>query len=176
MSRAAPPAPKLPIPAVHRRIPQYLARRLWQIAATLQSEAMAACGLAMPWHGALLAQLRDSPGMDRNWLASAIGVDATSTGQALAAFEAAGLVERRPHPEDRRANAFALTEAGRARVAEVSLHSRRVAATLLAPLSDAEAETLLALLARLVDAHELHARPGAGRRPPRRTGQEGDRA
>jgi|GEM_PF-2277965 DNA-binding MarR family transcriptional regulator len=162
------PAPKLPIPTIHRQVPQYLARRLWQVAATLQAEAFGEFGLGAPWHSGLLVQLRDTPGMERNWLASAIGVDATSTGQALAAFEARGLVDRKPHPEDGRANAFSLTEAGQALVAQVSQRSRAVAAMLLSPLTEAEAETLLRLLARLVDAHELHARPGAGRRPPRR--------
>ena len=85
-----------------------------------------------------------------------------------ASIEARGLVDRKPHPEDGRANAFSLTEAGQALVSQVSQRSRAVAAMLLSPLTEAEAETLLRLLARLVDAHELHARPGAGRRPPRR--------
>ncbi|MEI6162309.1 MAG: MarR family winged helix-turn-helix transcriptional regulator [Roseococcus sp.] len=159
--------PSLPIPALHAKVPQYLARRFWQIAATLQSEALAPFGL-QPWHGALLAQLRATPGQDRNWLAAAIGIDATSAGQALAGFEARGLVERGLNPEDRRAGAFALTPAGQALAAELAAPVREVAQRLLAPLNAAEAATLLELLVRLVDAHEVHARPGAGRRPPRR--------
>jgi DNA-binding MarR family transcriptional regulator len=149
-------------------MPQYLARRFWQIAATLQSEAITPFGLTMPWQGALLAQLRATPGQDRNWLAAAIGVDATSTGQALAEFEKRGLVSRGLNPEDRRAGVFALTEAGQALAAELAVPVRAVAQRLLAPLAPTEATTLLELLHRLVDAHEVHARPGAGRRPPRR--------
>jgi DNA-binding MarR family transcriptional regulator len=171
---AGPALPPMPIPAIHRRVPQYLARRFWQIAATFQSEAIARHGLSAPWHAALLVQLRDTPGMDRNWLAAAIGVDATSAGQALAAFEARGAVSRMPHPRDGRANAFALTAAGQALVVEVVQESRRVATRLLAPLAEAEATLLLDLLARLVDAHDPYARPGAGRRPPRRAISKGE--
>jgi DNA-binding MarR family transcriptional regulator len=156
------------VPAIHRRMPQYLLRRLWQVAGTLQSDALAPYGLAFPWHSALLAQIRTTPGLERNALAAAIGVDATSTGQALAAFEARGLVRRDPHPEDGRAHAITLTPAGEALVGELAKASRKVAATLLAPLSEEEADTLLALLVRLVESHEPLARPGAGRRPPRR--------
>lgn len=167
MPQTRPPEPSLPVPATHRRIPQHLARRFWQIAATLQSEALTPFGLA-PWQVALLAQLRDTPSQDRNWLAAAIGIDATSAGQALAGFEARGLVSRTVNPQDRRAHAISLTEAGLALVAELAPLVRGVARQLLSPLTEAEAATLLGLLARLVDAHEVHARPGAGRRPPRR--------
>jgi DNA-binding MarR family transcriptional regulator len=156
------------VPAIHRRMPQYLLRRLWQVAGTLQAEALAPHDLAFPWHSALLAQIRATPGLERNALAIAIGVDATSTGQALAAFEARGLVRRDPHPEDGRAHAFALTAAGEALVGELAQASRKVATRLLSPLSAAEADTLLTLLVRLVESHEPLARPGAGRRSPRR--------
>lgn len=171
MPRRTDPPPSPPVPVIHRRIPQYLARRLWQIANTFQSEAHA--GLDLPvWNVALIAQIENTPGMDRNWLAAAIGIDPTSTGQALAALEARGLVARRANPQDRRAHAFALTPAGQALRAEFALQSRAVARRLLAPLTEAEAATLLDLMARLVDAHETHARPGAGRRPPRRAQRE----
>lgn len=165
------PLPNQPVPAIHRRVPQYLARRLWQIAATFQTEALAPWNVA-PWHVALLSQIHDTPGMDRNWLAAAIGIDPTSTGQALATLEARGLVARATNPEDRRANAFSLTPAGLALRSELAVPSRAVTRRLLAPLSEDEAQTLLTLMARLVDAHETHARPGAGRRPPRRTRKE----
>ena len=167
------PSPSQAVPVIHRRVPQYLARRLWQIANTFQSEAHAGFDLAV-WNVALIAQIETTPGMDRNWLAAAIGIDPTSTGQALATLEARGLVARSANPEDRRANAFVLTPAGRALRAEIAVQSRAVARRLLAPLSEVEAATLLDLMARLVDAHATHARPGAGRRPPRRARREED--
>lgn len=166
------PIPPASVPALHRRMPTYLARRLWQIAATMQSEALAPHDLA-PWHMALLAQIQATPGQDRNCLAAAIGIDATSTGQALAAFEARGLVRRDVNPQDRRAYAFTLTPEGEALRNTLAGPVRDVARRLLSPLTEAEAETLLSMLVRLVEAHEDHARPGAGRRPPRRSNTKG---
>ncbi|MCA3350710.1 MAG: winged helix-turn-helix transcriptional regulator [Roseomonas sp.] len=173
MKRPSSASPEMPVPNLHRQVPQYLARRFWQIAATLQSEALAPFGL-MPWQVALIAQISATPGQDRNWLAAAIGIDATSTGQALTLFEARGLVRREPNPADRRANAFSLTPAGAALRAEMAGPVRDVARRLLSPLSEAEGETLLLLLSRVVDSHQVFARPGAGRRPPRRANQKGE--
>ncbi|MBR0682384.1 winged helix-turn-helix transcriptional regulator [Roseomonas eburnea] len=157
----------LGVPTVHRSFPQHLVRRLWQIAATFQSEVLAPHDV-VSWQVALLTQIHETPGKDRNWLASAIGIDATSAGQALAAFEARGLVARATNPRDRRCNAFTLTPAGEALRIEVVGLTSGVARRMLSPLTEVEGETLLRLLARLVDAHEVHARPGAGRRAPRR--------
>lgn len=166
---ALPEAPAA-VPPVHRTVPQYLARRFWQICSTLQSEAYSDHNL-LPWQFALLVQVLDTPGMERGWLAAAIGGDATSVGQTLDRLAREGLVERAVNPRDRRAAAYTLTPAGVAFVQQLRVRSRAIARQILAPLSEAEADTLLRLLARLVDAHEAHARPGAGRRAPRRTRQ-----
>lgn len=173
MSSPTPVIPDMPVPNLHRQVPQYLARRFWQIAATFQSEALAPFGL-VPWQVALLAQISVTPGKDRNWLAAAIGIDATSTGQALTLFEARGLVLREANQADRRANAFSLTPAGAALRAELVGPVREVAQRLVSPLSKTEAATLLTLLAKVVDAHQVFARPGAGRRLPRRARKKGD--
>jgi DNA-binding MarR family transcriptional regulator len=165
MVSSASPPPAV-IPDLHRRIPQYLARRFNQICNALLSEVSAPYGL-MVWHFGLLVQIRGTPGMDRGWLAAAMGVDATSTGQALEQFEKRGLVMRVTKSNDRRASAFTLTAAGEALFTELAGPTRTVAQRLLEPLTEAEADTFLDLLGRLVDAHEAHARAGAGRRPPR---------
>lgn len=154
------------VPGIHRRVPGHLARRFAQICNTMLTEVSAPHGLAS-WHFALLVQIRDTPGMDRNWLAAAIGCDATSTGQALERFVAAGQVLRETRADDRRAGAFTLTAAGEALFQELAGPVRTVARQIMSPLTEAESETLLSLLARLIDAHEAHARPGGGRRPPR---------
>jgi DNA-binding MarR family transcriptional regulator len=163
--------PPAAIPAVHRRIPQHLARRFAQICNALLSEVSGPYDL-MPWHFALIVQISETPGMDRNWLANAIGADATSTGQALERFVQRGLVARSTNPDDRRASAYTLTADGKALLRKLRPQSQAVAHRLLAPLSAAETETLLDLLARLVEAHELHARPGAGRRSPRKARED----
>ena len=165
MAKSENPPPTV-IPDLHRRVPQYLARRFAQICNTLLSEVSAPHGL-MVWHFGLLAQIRATPGMDRGWLASAMGSDATSTGQALDRFEKRELDVRATQSNDRRASAYTLTPAGEALFAELAVPTRAVARRLLEPLTQAESETFLDLLGRLVDAHQVHARAGAGRRPPR---------
>jgi MarR family transcriptional regulator for hemolysin len=157
--------PPTVIPDPHRRVPQYLARRFAQICNTLLSEVSAPYGL-MVWHFGLLVQIRATPGKDRGWLAAAMGTDATSTGQALEQFEKRGLVLREIKSSDRRASAYTIAPAGEALFNELAGPTRVVAQRLLDPLTQAEADTFLDLLGRLVDAHEVHARAGAGRRSP----------
>src|SRR5215207_5641789 len=160
-------APRSRPPTTVHRAPEHLARRFQQICNSMQAELFAAQGLA-GWQYALVVQLRTTPGLDCARLAAGIGRDATSTGQALDLLVRRGLVARRVAPEDRRAWSFTLTPAGvafhEAMRPQVTAISRRITA----PLSPEETETLLDLLTRLAVAHEAHARPGAGRRPPRR--------
>ena len=166
-----PTRPEPFVPATHRRVPQHLARRFAQICNTLLSEVATPYGL-MSWHMALLVQVRETPGMDRGWLATAIGADATSTGKTLESFVSRGFATRSAKLGDLRAATFTLTPAGNALFDKMKGPTRAVARHLLSPLSETEAETLLDLLARLVDAHEAHARSGAGRRRPRRHSDE----
>lgn len=162
-----PHAPPPTVNSLHRHVPQHLARRFAQICATMLSEIPAP--FPQPgWHFALLRQIRENPGMDRGWHAEAIGSDATSTGKALELFETSGWATREVRAEDRRAKAYTLTPAGEALFEALAPPVRAVARRILSPLSTEEADTFLTLLVRLVDAHETHARPGAGRRKPER--------
>jgi DNA-binding MarR family transcriptional regulator len=157
--------PRKVIPDVHHHVPQHLARRFAQICAALLSEVPAP--FSQPgWHFALLRQINEMPGEDRGWHATAIGSDASTTGKGLELLEAQGLVARTVRPTDRRANTYTITPAGTALLHQLSAPVRAVAKHILSPLTEAEADTLMALLTRLVDAHEDHARPGAGRRKP----------
>ena len=67
-------------------------------------------------------------------------------------LEERGLVERRRHPEDRRAYAIHLTPAAREVLAAGDRLADEQEQALLAPLDTAEREALLATLARLVSA------------------------
>jgi DNA-binding MarR family transcriptional regulator len=86
-------------------------------------------------------------------LAAAERVRPQSMAQTLAELEAAGLIERRPDPGDRRSSQIELTKQGRGRVLEG--RGRRedwLAAAIAAELSPEEQRTLLAavpLLQRL---------------------------
>lgn len=165
----AKPAPRSRPPVTVLRAPEHLARRFQQICDTMLADVFASQGL-VGWQWALIVRMRGTPGLDCTRLAAAIGRDATSTGQALDMLERRGFVLRRVSPEDRRAWSFALTPAGEAFHEGVRPRVRATSARITAPLSPTERETLLDLLTRLVIVHETHARPGAGRRPPRRRG------
>ncbi|WP_405135631.1 MarR family transcriptional regulator [Nocardia sp. NBC_01388] len=66
--------------------------------------------------GKILFQLREGPATLRE-LADANGVDAPYTTLIVDKLEAHGLVERRPHPDDRRRKLVTLTAAGHAAIA-----------------------------------------------------------
>jgi DNA-binding MarR family transcriptional regulator len=82
-------------------------------------------------------------------LAQHLGVDRTAMTYLLDDLEAAGLVERRPDPADRRARRVASTPDGLALLCEVKATLRDVEDALLAPLDDHERVVLRGLLRRL---------------------------
>jgi DNA-binding MarR family transcriptional regulator len=100
--------------------------------------------------GKVLFQLRDGPRTLRQ-LADANGVDAPYATLIVDKLEAHGLVERRPHPDDRRRKLVTLTPAGHDAIATAD-------AILLRPppgfaaLSPTETAHLSALLTRLLAA------------------------
>ena len=65
-------------------------------------------------------------------------------------LERAGLVERRPHPTDRRATLVRLTDKGFNLIETIMPRHEETARDILAPLSLDEQKTLNALLARLI--------------------------
>ncbi len=65
-------------------------------------------------------------------------------------LEKAGLVERRPHPTDRRATLVRLTDKGFDLIESIMPSHEETARDILAPLSLDEQKTLNALLARLI--------------------------
>ena len=150
------------------RVPTHLARRFFQVCQAIGHEAMRPFGLEMR-HTGVFVVLNHQPGIDQRSLAAALGRDQTSTAQMVDDLQALGLVERRPSPANRRTNALFLTAAGAALLRErLAPAIADVQARVLDALSPEEAATFLALLVRLVEANEAHARPGAARRPPRR--------
>ncbi len=94
---------------------------------------LADVGLNFRMWGALSVLDAEGP-ITQQALGRCVGIDPSSMVATIDALEAAGLVERRPHPSDRRAHALAITPAGRATLAD----GRRLAA-------DAQ-EELLSLL------------------------------
>jgi DNA-binding MarR family transcriptional regulator len=82
-------------------------------------------------------------------LAQHLGVDRTVMTYLLDDLEAAGLVERRPDPADRRARRVALTATGSACLQELKAGLGEVEDRLLHPLDDDERAVLRTMLRRL---------------------------
>jgi DNA-binding MarR family transcriptional regulator len=109
---------------------------------------LAAHGLTM-WGYIALSRLARGSAPTQLTLAGAIGYDKTRLIGLLDELEQAGLVTREPGPTDRRARVIHITAAGRERYAAAVADIRAMEDELLADLSAAERETLLAVLPRL---------------------------
>jgi DNA-binding MarR family transcriptional regulator len=152
---------------VPHRIPFPLARRFQQICASVIAEAYAYEELR-PMTYAALACVDDFPGIDQRRLATLMGVDRTNVGVIVDELEAKGLIERSINSADRRARELRLTRNGERTRRQLRPKLLSAQAQVLAPLTPAEQDMFIELLIRVVEANEVHARPGAGRRPPRR--------
>lgn len=154
---------------VPHRVPFTLARRFHQVCATLLVETIAGEELPIPMHYGTLAAIDDFPGIDQRRLAMIAGLDHTNVGQIIDALEAKGLVERRINGADRRARELYATSRGREVRRRMRPKLLAGQARALAPLTPKERNLLMDLLTRVVEANEAYARPGAGRRPPRKS-------
>jgi len=117
------------------------------------NEALAEVGGSLPiW--LILTTLRGDAHPSQQQLARAVGVEGPTLTRHLDQLEAAGLVRRVPHPDDRRAVRVEPTEAGlalHARMLEVVIAFNR---RLTAGLSQSD----LARLRELLDALEANVR------------------
>jgi DNA-binding MarR family transcriptional regulator len=99
--------------------------------------------------------------MTQHALGACVGIDPSSMVATIDELEAKGLVERRPHPSDRRAHALHLTRRGRQTLARGGEIARVAHEELLAPLNEEERKTLHELLLRLALATRIVG-PGGG--------------
>lgn len=124
------------------------------------AELLAPLGLR-PKHFALMNVVDLANGPSQQQLGAALGLDPSGLISAIDELEAAGLLERRRAHDDRRRYALFLTRAGDATLAQAREASRTRGQELIAPLTDAEAQTFHDLLHRIASADELDLRPGA---------------
>ncbi len=125
-------------------------------------------GLARRWRQALDARLSASGLSDATWaplmhlhelgsdndvsqsaLAAAVGLDGSSLVRLLDILVERGLIERRPHPEDRRVKLVHLTPAGRRTVAALRKQLQTIESELLADIGEQDAQTLLRAFERI---------------------------
>ncbi|WP_432492304.1 MarR family winged helix-turn-helix transcriptional regulator [Kineococcus auxinigenes] len=117
----------------------------------------------------LLARLGDSPTGSRRMTELADGVVYSRSGLTYQAglLEDAGLVTRAPSPDDERGVTITLTDAGRARLADVLPgHVDVVSGLLFSTLSPRDVETLAGLLVPVRD--HMRSAPPRSAKPRRR--------
>jgi len=82
-------------------------------------------------------------------LANQLGIDKSSMTALVDGLESAGLIERRPDPDDRRARQLLITEAGQLALAQARERLDLAEKRLLAPLTPTEASVFRAMVARI---------------------------
>jgi MarR family transcriptional regulator, transcriptional regulator for hemolysin len=85
-------------------------------------------------------------------IAEHLGIDRTVMTYLLDDLEGAGLLERKPDPEDRRSRQIVLTVAGRRTLEELTQRVGQVEQHLLSGLSETDAARLRSLLSRAANA------------------------
>jgi DNA-binding MarR family transcriptional regulator len=144
-----------------------LYRAHWALAAELTA-ALAPLGVSARGYHVLRAAL--SGEHTQTELAELVGLDKTTMVVAVDELERAGLAERHPAPDDRRARIIAVTPAGKRRVAEAERVKERVQADVLAELPAGEQRALIDALGKLVEgrlSEPVECDPPLRRRVPR---------
>lgn len=154
------------VPPPRRMGPAFLLAQLGAHAAARFAEQLQPLGLEPPLAG-ILFHLRAQPDMTQKALAERLGAFPSRLVAWIDALSERGLVERHPHPEDRRSHVLRLTAAGRRTLTQVGKRAQDQERALLAPLSEREQAQLLTLLQK-VAAHagmQPAVHPGFRRKP-----------
>lgn len=133
--------------------PGFLIRRLHQIHTALFIHECADEGLT-PVQYSVLTALRQLGPCEQVVVSRAVGLDRTSTADVVLRLERRKLLRRRLSPEDRRMKITSLTEVGTALLKRIDAAAARAHARTLHPLDPKETKELMALMARIIDAHD----------------------
>jgi DNA-binding MarR family transcriptional regulator len=133
-------------------------RRFGQIVGTLGLE---------PRHFALLRAVRAADGQSQQAISERLRIPASTMVSLIDHLESEGLLERRPHPTDRRSRRLHLTGQGAKVLEQATTLGAEWEGTICAGISAAERDTLLDLLARIA----VNIGIADGELPDRGTGQ-----
>ncbi|WP_083819724.1 MarR family transcriptional regulator [Frankia inefficax] len=131
--------------------PGHLARRLQQVTHQLWGASVSTD--TTPQQFAVLSSLRAAPDMDQRSLAEHVCLDRSTVADVVARLVQRGLIRRVRDPRDGRRNVLRLTSRGESTQSEIVPRAQTMNEELLAPLSDEERVTLVALLSRVVDEY-----------------------
>jgi DNA-binding MarR family transcriptional regulator len=129
-----------------------LAELVTAVAGRLRSawrDGLAPYGLS-PHQGRALLVVALAPGLRPTDLAARLRIAPRSVTEVVDGLVDAGLLERTPDPQDRRAVLLTLTTQGHDQVSAIQASRQAVAGTLFDALSDADREQLRRILTRLV--------------------------
>ncbi len=136
--------------------PPPLANRLGYLLKHAQERLSELTGAALEPYGltgrelAVLLVLTDGEPASQQQAAGRLGIDRTTMVAMIDALEAKQLVERAPHPADRRRNVVALTAHGRDTVKSATRASDEAEREFLKPLGQAAGPQLKAVLRALI--------------------------
>ncbi|MFB9450556.1 MarR family transcriptional regulator [Dactylosporangium vinaceum] len=129
----------------------FLVRHAWLTLRGVVAEALVEHDLSVAQFASLLL-LDESPGMSVADVARKVSTARQSANEMLTGLEKAGLVERKPHPTDRRSQQIFLTAAGRVRLDEAIPTVQAVEARLSSGFSADELAVVSAWLRRMTEA------------------------
>lgn len=129
-------------------LPSWLTGRVAARGRDLLAHALADEGLRLSQHAVLAAVAEHGP-LAQAELVRRLEIDPKDVVGLLNELQGKGLVQRRPDPRDRRKNAVSATPEGLATLSRCADLAEAANQQLLAPLSTAERELLIALLERL---------------------------
>ena len=106
--------------------------------------------------GRLLTILLDNPGLSQKALSDLVHIRPQSLGEQIGKLEAAGLLERRANPYDKRVSNLYLTEAGAGSAQSLRQTADQDLALIFADMEQEELERLLELVRKLNSSIEKH--------------------
>jgi DNA-binding MarR family transcriptional regulator len=140
-----------PIPGELSVFPGYLLARLGESSRRQFHKALEPEGLH-PRDFGVMTMVAAQPGMSQQQLHEKTAIDPSSMVAVIDELEAAGLAERRPDPEDRRARTIFLTDRGEQTLRRVRALAGELQREFFGVLTAEELRTLHALLRKLAGA------------------------
>lgn len=136
----------------------FLLAKAYQRAFALAKEEMEPYELTPPQFG-ILAFLWQQDGLSQVELSEKSQVDRTTLGGMIDRLEKCGLVERHPHPHDRRAHLIRLTTKGKSMEAPLSECSRKALAKFTSGLTNGDIADLARILENLRGEKRIYEKP-----------------
>jgi DNA-binding MarR family transcriptional regulator len=140
-----------------RGMPGHLLRRFQQIAVSIFLKDCREFDIT-PVQFSILAALYRSAPLDQNGLSGYSALDRTTVSVVVRKLEERGLIRRKTCARDRRSKLITMTEEGERLMREIMPKVRAVQDKTLAPLTETERQTFMALLRKAVNANNDESR------------------